>query len=450
MTKINEYTEKICKFILNTKYEDLPQKAIDNAKGRILDCIGCGFAGTSEETGKIIKKFVEDNGGNAQATVINSNVMTSLTTTAFANGVLMHAMDFDDNSMPAMAHTTTCVLPAALAVGQYVKASGKDLILAYVIGHEVFNKVAATLTTECWYHGFHGTGIFGAYGSVAAAGKLFNLNEDEMTRALGIAASSFTGLKQNMGSMTKPYHAGRAAESGVRACLLAKWGYTSKPNAFEGPQGYVHVFSSEPRWSNIDDLGKVWELVERPPFIKPHPSCGGTHAGMNALRELMREYKFTGEDVELVDVGANAGVPGQLLYHDAKDTLEAKFCIEFCLALLLKYGKWGLSLHTQENVDDPEIKAFYPRIKVHIDEELSRRLPPEFADKTSIVTVTLKDGTQYVREADCPDFTYDEIVEKFWDTTALAIDKARAEKVEAVIRNLEDVPDMTALTDELV
>ncbi len=442
------YTEKIVNFIINTKYEDIPQKAIDNAKGRILDSIGCGFAGTSEETGKIIKEFLIHNGGNNQASIINSGMMSSLTSAAFANGVLMHAMDFDDNSMPAMAHTTTCVLPAALAVGQYMKASGKDLILAYIIGHEVFNKIAACLTTECWYKGFHGTGIFGAMGSVAASGKLFSLNAEEMTRAFGIAASSFTGLKQNMGSMTKPYHAGRAAESGVRACLLAKWGFTAKPNAFEGPQGYVHVFSSRPRWENIDDLGSVWELVERPPFIKPHPSCGGTHASMNALRILMREHDNINEDtVKLIDVGANAGVPGQLLYHDAKDTLEAKFCIEFCLAMLLHYKKWGLSLHTQENVDNPEIKALYPKIKVHVDEELSKRLPPEFADLTSIVTVTLKDGTTYVKEADCPDFTYEEIVEKYWDTSGLAVDRARAEKVEEIIRDLESLDDVTKLAD---
>jgi len=450
MKNNNEYTKKICDFILNTTYGDLPEEGIKNAKGRMLDSIGCGLAGTTEEAGEIVKKFLLDNGGNEQATVINSKLKSSLTSASFANGILMHSMDFDDNSMPAMAHTTTCVLPAALSVGQFLGASGKDIILAYIIGHEVFNKVAACLTTECWYNGFHGTGVFGAYGSVAAAGKLMGLNEQEMICALGIAASSFTGIKQNMGSMTKPYHAGRAAESGVRACLLAKWGYTSKPNAFEGPQGYVHVFSSEPRWENIDNLGKIWEIVERPPFVKPHPSCGGTHAAMNALLQLIREHDFSAEDVEYVDVGANAGVPGQLLYRDPKDTLEAKFSIEFCLALLLKYRKWGLNLHTQAMVDNPEIKAIYPKIKVHIDEELSKRLPPEYADLTSIVTVKLNDGTIYTLEADCPYFTYEEIVEKFWDTSGLAINKKQAEKIESIIKDLDEVDDISVLMDTLI
>lgn len=445
-----EATKRIAEFILGTDYLDIPQKAIDNAKGRILDSIGCGIAGTNEQTGKIVKAFVEDNGGNPQATVINSDISTSLTTSAFANGILMHAMDFDDNSMPAMAHTTTCVLPAALACAEYMHSTGKELITAYVIGHEVFNKVAACLTTECWYKGFHGTGVFGAFGAVAAAGYLLRLNEDEMIRALGIAASSFTGLKQNMGSMTKPYHAGRAAESGVRACLLAKRGYTSKPNAFEGPQGYVHVFSSEPEYKAIDELGKVWELIERPPYIKPHPSCGGTHAAMNALLQLINENDIKAEDVELVDVGANAGVPGQLLYDNAKDTLEAKFCIQFCLSLLLRHRRWGLSLHTQEMVDNPEIKALYPIIKVHIDEELSERLPPAFADKTAIVTVTMKDGRKFEREADCPDFSYDMIVEKFWETSALGISREQAEAVEAIVCKLEDLRDCSELMAKLV
>ena len=125
MEQNNKYTKKICDFILNTRYEDLPEQAIENAKGRILDCIGCGIAGTVEESGVITRKFLVDNGGNEQATIINSKIMSSLTSATFANGILMHAMDYDDNSMPAMAHTTTCVLPAALAVGQYVGASGQ-------------------------------------------------------------------------------------------------------------------------------------------------------------------------------------------------------------------------------------------------------------------------------------------------------------------------------------
>ena len=445
-----EPTKLMANFILNTNYHDIPEKAKENAKGRMLDSIGCALAATSEKAGKIIKQFVTDNGGNAQATIINSMQKSSVTTAAFANGVLMHAMDFDDNSMPAMAHTTTCVLPAALAVGEYMHSSGEEIITAYVIGHEIFNKVASCVTTECWYNGFHGTGVFGAYGAVAAAGYLFKLNMDEMINALGIAASSFSGVKQNMGSMTKPYHAGRAAESGVRACLLAKNGFTSNNIAFEGPHGYVKVFSTHPIYKHIEDLGKVWELIERPPYIKPHPSCGGTHAAMNALYQIIHENNILAENVECVDVGANAGVPGQLLYDNPVNTLQAKFSMQFCLSLLLTHKKWGLSLHTQEMVDNSEIKAIYPKIKVHIDEELSRRLPPEFADKTAIVKVTMKDGTVYEREADCPDFSYKMIKEKFWETSILGMEKERAKKVEHIMSALETVIDISVLMRELI
>ena len=444
-----EHTKKMVDFILNTQYEDIPKVAILTSKGRILDSVGCALLGTVEPTGKIVKQFLDDNGGNKQGTVINLNTKTSSTTAAFANGILMHAIDYDDNSMPAMAHTTTCVLPAVFSVAERVKASGKQALLAYVIGHEVFNKVAMCVSTECWYKGFHGTGIFGAYGSVAAAGRLLNLNEEQMTHALGIAGSSFTGLKVNMGSMTKPYHAGRAAESGVRAALLAKLGYTSKPNAFEGPQGYCAVFSSNPDFNAIADLGKVWEIVERPPYIKPHPSCGGTHAAMNALLWMIKTYDIKPEDVELVDVGANAGVPHQLLYTNPKDPLEAKFCIEFCLALLLRYRKWGMTLHTQEMVDNPEVKALYPKIKVHVDEELSKRLPPAFADKTAIVTVKMKDGRVFTREADCPDFSFDMIKEKFDEMAAASVSKEKGEKIKAQISILDEIKDVSALMDTL-
>jgi len=157
-----EQTQKMVDFILNLKYEDIPAVAIANPKGRMLDSIGCALLGSKEETGHIIKRFLEDNGGNQQGTAINIGVKTSSTSAAFANGALMHALNYDNNSMPAMAHTTACILSAALSVAERVNASGKELLTAYIIGNEIFNKVAACVSTECWYKGFHATGIFGA------------------------------------------------------------------------------------------------------------------------------------------------------------------------------------------------------------------------------------------------------------------------------------------------
>jgi len=134
---------------------------------------------------------------------------TDCVNAAFANGILMHAIDFDDHYI--LSHTTMCILPAVLAVGESMGATGKDLLLAYIIGNEVYSKVQKCTSTEPWYRGFHGSGIWGSLGAVVAAGKLLKLNKEQMTMAWGIACSTFCGVKRNMGTMTKPYHSGRAA-----------------------------------------------------------------------------------------------------------------------------------------------------------------------------------------------------------------------------------------------
>jgi len=190
-------------------------------------------------------------------------------------------------------------------------------------------------------------------------------------------------------------------------------GFTSHPEAFEGRFGFLHVFCTNPRWKHIEQLGKIWDLKETPTLIKPHPSCGGTHAAMNGMLELINKYDIKEEEVERVDVGMNQGGVDELFYPNPKDIYEAKFSMHFVMALLLHYRKWGLALHTNEVVQDPAMKALYPKVHYFVDEELDKSIDRDYTDYHAIVTVTMKDGKVYKIHSNPPRLNFDQIKEKF-------------------------------------
>ncbi len=442
------YTKTVIDFICDTKYEDIPPEVIENAKGRILDCIGVAYSGGVESIGRVLKDFIREyGGGRPEATVVGANMKTDVMNASFANGILMDAIDYNDHFL--LSHPSVGVVPALLPMAEMVGATGKEIITAFVVGIEVYTKVNQAMTTEPWYKGFHATGIWTTVSAVAVAGKLLKLDKDQMLMAWGLACSTFSGLKRNVGVHAKPFHVGRSIEGGVRSALLASLGFTSHVDAFEGKEGYMDVFSTNPQWKYIDELGKRWDLKEFPTCIKPHPSCGTTHAPMSGMMEIVKAHDFKEEDVERIDVGMTSGGSFKMFFPDPKDIYEAKFSIHFCVALVLHFKDWGLRYHTEEVVNDPAMRKLYPLVNHYLDEELDKQVDKDFADYHAIVTVTLKDGTQYRVHAHPPVLTYEQITEKFYDSTCNIdrMTREHSDKIVNMVRNLEqyEIGDLISL-----
>lgn len=451
MSKYNEapkYTKMVIDFICDTKYEDLPEDVIERAKGRILDTIGVAYSGGTESVGKVIKNFVRTYGGAPQATVVGANMKTDIMNASFANGILMDAIDYNDHYL--LSHPSVGVVPALLPLAEMVNASGKDIITAFVVGIECYTKIQKVMTTEPWYRGFHSTGVWTTVGAVAAAGKILKLDKDDMLMAFCLACSTFSGLKRNVGVHAKPFHVGRSIEGGVRSALLAQQGFTSHPGAFEEKQGYIDVFCTNPHWEYVEQLGNDWDLRNSPTLIKPHPSCGTTHAAMNGMMELVHKYNIDENEVAHIGVGMTSGGSQKMFYPVPRDIYEAKFSIHFCVALVLHFKDWGLRYHTEEVVHDPEMIKLYGLVDHYLDEELDKQVDKDYADYHAIVTITMKDGTEYKVHAHPPVLTYDQIVEKFYDSTCRCYDimtKERADKIIDMIRDLEhyEMSDLTPL-----
>src|SRR6202045_3610302 len=229
-------TDYVGRFVATTKYEDIPPEVIELGKKSILDGLGLALAGSRAETGTICREYLKHMGVcGGKATIAGSALKTSPRFAAFVNGVSIHADDFDDTQLSAakdrvyglLVHPTVPVLPAILALSAQRNVSGKELMLAYHVGVEVECKIAEAISPRHYQDGFHSTGTCGAFGSAAACAKLLNFDVAKTQIAFGIAGSESAGLRENFGTMTKPFQAGHAAESGLASAELVDLGWTA-------------------------------------------------------------------------------------------------------------------------------------------------------------------------------------------------------------------------------
>jgi 2-methylcitrate dehydratase PrpD len=277
------------------------------------------------------------------------------------------------------------------------------------------------------------------------------LDRKRLLCALGIAASEAAGLRENFGTMTKPFHAGRAAESGVVAADLAGLGWTAAGQILEAPRGFFRAAGGgyDPD-AIVHKLGNPWTFRSPGISIKPHPSGSLTHPAMTELLRLIHAEKIDSRQVERVDVGTNRNMPNALIHHHPKTGLEAKFSMEFCMAALLLYGRAGLAEFTDEVVNRPEVQQMMARIHFGVNPVAETA---GYNKMTTILNIRLRDGKTITGRADFAKgspaipMSYQEVAEKFLDCTAFAKwSSERARATIQLVRNLESLGDVRELT----
>jgi 2-methylcitrate dehydratase PrpD len=452
-------TREVARFIVNTSWAEVPADVIELGKKSILDGIGLALAGSVAETGKLSRQHVQSLGlGRGPATVIGSSLKAPERFAAFVNGIGIHADDYDDTQLAVapdrvyglLTHPTATALPAALAVAEVRGLSGRDMMLAYHLGVEVECKIAEAIAPRHYDEGFHSTATCGTFGAAAAAARSRGLDLVRTARALSLAASQAAGLRENFGTMTKPFHAGRAAESGVVAADFAALGWTAAETILEAPRGFFRAAGGGFDAAAITGkLGRPWTFRSPGISIKPHPSGSLTHPGMTEMLRLIREHRLRAQDIERVDVGANRNMPNALIHHRPADHLQAKFSMEFCMAALLLYGKAGLNEFTDEVVRRPEVRSLIERVRFGVHPEAEKA---GYNKMTTILAIYLKDGRTIHGRADfgkgspANPMTYDEVAEKFQECAAFARwPAAKSKAIVEMVRKMESVPDVRAL-----
>jgi 2-methylcitrate dehydratase PrpD len=453
-------TDYVGKFVSQAKYEDIPGEVVELGKKSILDGLGLALAGSKAQTGTLCRRYLEKIGVcDGKSTIIGAARKTSPRFAAFVNGVSIHADDFDDTQLAVakdrvyglLVHPTVPVLPALLALAERSGASGKQLTLAYHLGVEVECKIAEAISPRHYQDGFHSTGTCGPFGSAAACAKLLRFEHSEILNTFGLVASQSGGLRENFGTMTKPFQAGHAAESGLVSAELVALGWTAAGQILEADRGFFHAFggSYDPA-AIMDRLGKPWTFLSPGISLKPYPSGSLTHPAMTELARMIEANNIQAAQVEKIDVGANHNMTTTLLHHQPKTGLEAKFSMEFCIAILLLEHKAGLKEFSDEVVQRADVQEMIRRVNFYVDPEAESA---GYDKMTSLLKIHLKNGSFIAGRADfgkgspANPMTFEEAAAKFRGCAGYADwPKGKTERIIAFVRALDSAPDVRALS----
>jgi len=444
---------RLAEFVVKTSLEECPAEAVVRVRRAALDTLGVMLAGAAEPVAGIVRKVVRAEGGIPLATVVGTSLKTAPGWAALANGAAGHAHDFDDTNFALLGHPSVPLLSTALAAAEAEMVSGRALVLAYIIGFEIDVALGTALNPDHYTRGWHATASIGTLGCAAAAARIMGLDVVQTRHALAIAASHASGLKENFGSMTKPYHAGHAARNGVLAAQLAREGMTASETAIEGRQGYVAAFGGGRGLDRaLETLGRAWHLVSSGIAVKPYPSCALTHSAIDALIDLRAEHRLSPRDVAAIKVGVTHVVPDVLAHARPTTALERKFSMQYCAAAALAEGRVDFASFIDGEVANRDIRDLMERVTMVVDPGL-----PQAAEQHawSRVTITLRDGRTLSTEPrgaqGHPDAPLSDAAlrDKFLACARTVLSPDEAEGVAEQIGHLEDIPDIRALTSRL-
>jgi 2-methylcitrate dehydratase PrpD len=377
-------------------------------------------------------------------------------------------MDWDDTQLAEgpgrpyglLMHPTMPPLAAALALAPVAASergapvNGADFLVAFTTGFEVGCKIAEAINPDHYMRGFHTSGTIGAFAATAAAARLLRLDADETARAFGVAASAAAGVRANFGTMTKPFHVGRAAENGVVAALLAREGFTANTEALDGRWGYLAIAGPGGDAALVRDrFGKPFSMTSPGVSIKPYPSGVLTHPSMDAMKFLMAEHGLGPDDIEQVTLSAGSNVLGPIRFELARTELEGKFSFQFLLAAIILRGRAGKAEFVDGFVASDASQSMQRRISTRFDAEIEVMGWDRIRSRIDVRT---RDGRTLTRWADenyrggpQNPLSDSDLEGKFADCAEGLLDaKGRARLVERVW-TLEQAPDASVLFELL-
>ncbi len=435
-------TETLARFILNTPAEAIPAPILHEGKRCIINYMAVALYASADPSMAILTGLFEEEGGVEIASLIGAGTRTNLQNAALANGYLAHLEDYDDTHFPTVIHPSAPTIPAAFAVAEREGATGLDVLAATVIGIEACCRVGLSVYPNHYDAGWHITGTCGVFGAAGAAGRLLGLDESQMTQALGIAGTQAAGVREVFGSMSKPFHAGRSAQSGVLAGLLARRGFTSTREILEGRRGFAAVLSTASDMTQITDaLGERWELPNN--GLKPY-SCGVvSHPLIDAMIALRNTHGVAADDVESVSARVHPLVLELMDRPNPRVGLEGKFSHQHSMAVGLIDGGAFPAQYTDERVLDPAVAALRDKIRATVDTSV--------AEDAAEVTVTLRDGrsiTESVEHATgAPENPMSDthLENKFRTLARRVLSQSQADELLAALWALDTADDVTGV-----
>lgn len=466
MNKNNDgATFKLAESIAKLNYKGLPIEAIEKAKLLLLDYIGYTlFAYEKEDFAKMIMSLIGDLGGNSQATVLSYGIKTSTLLASFANGAMGHMTELDDTHIGTASHPGDSIIPAALALGERNRISGKELLLALIAAYEADLRIGEAVQPTHVRRGFHSSSTINTFGAAIAAGKVLNFNAEQMAGAMGLAglqASGFFYFTNEKITMPKDFNTGRAALSGVLAALLIEKGFQAGRTVLENEMGFCRLFAdpSQIKLEKINDrVGELFKILEM--GHKFYSSCRHIHAAIDATLELFTQHNIAVEDI--TKINARIYKTGAWIVDDPNPWLRdaqygTRFSTQFNIALAILEGKTGILKlldhdYQKEKLNDLKIRELMKKIMVTPDEELDKNYGKA---RSTIIEVATKNNS-YSYRLDHPKGdpenpgSFEEMITKFKTLSGIVLDGVSQEKVIETVMNIEEVKDICLLINMLI
>ncbi len=431
--------QKLGDHIADLGYADLPQPVIHACKRCLLDYLAAVLPGGNEPPARALQQALVDDLDRGPATLLPSGRRATARTAALINGVAAHTLEVDDIYRDAIYHPGPPVISAALAALQATGGSGRDLITGIVAGYEISNRIGVAVQ-PAHYDYWHTTGTVGAFGAAAAAAKIFRLTGKQSKHAIANAATQAAALQQAFRSdaMSKPLHAGRAAETGVLCAQIAAAGFTGADDMLEGARGFGRAMSRDVDWSAaFAELGKDFTITRM--TQKNHCCCGHTFAAIDAVLELRQQTALHAQTVRALQVKSYGKALEVCGNANPQTPYEAKFSLPYVAAMAALEGSVRLAAFTDDWLKNPQLRQLMDKVTVEVSEQAEAVFPNH---RSATVRIVLKDGQELTHHAPTrrgdPDnpLTDQDIEDKF---NELAAPVRTAEQRKTIISSVWDL-----------
>ena len=429
------------------RYDDVPAEATRIAKTGIADCFAVIVAGMAEPAAQSLRATLATLGGPQEARVGYTQERMPAPHAAWINGTAGHVLDYDD---VARGHPSVVIVPALLAEGAVLNASGRDLIAAYVAGYETWMELITREPDNHQMKGLHPTAIFGALAAAAACVNLHKLDEAAATSALGIAAAQASGLTSVYGTMVKSVQVGRASYTGIIAARSAAHGMRASDDALDGERGFLRAHSPNRKADIFSEsrAGEDWHILRQGLSIKRYPMCYCAHRAIDATLDTAPQLKVN--DIEKIEVTLGKIQATTLKNHSPRSGMDALFSVEFAIASALLEGNVGLQHMNDAYVQRADVQALLNKVSVRTTEDYD---PDEPAlSRFDQVRFFMRGGTvidsapvaRALGSAQRP-ISADALKQKFVDCFAVGAPDVDASTVFDTLQALEDLPSVRTL-----
>jgi 2-methylcitrate dehydratase PrpD len=447
-------SQQIAELAAGLRYEDLPQEVRERAANLVLDLLGSMIGSKEVESSTIAAQVALELGGPEESTVIGYGRKVAAPHAAFANAVQGYAFDFADDHNESNAHPSVATIPASLAVGEQLRARGREVIEAIVLGNEVVCRLGSAFLGKTYYQGFHPSSTCGTFGAAVSAAKLLKLDIQQTVHAQGIAGSQVGGLMawNTSGSYTKRLQAGHPAMVGIISARMAQKGFDGPPEIIEGQDGFLQAYSYQRQYDTsliTEGLGKEWTFANS--STKVYPCCRYSAGHLDACLDIVAKHHPDWRRIQHILIRSSDYTIRLLAMprkRDPQNVVDTQFSMPWQAAIAFIDGKIDVDTFTQKNIHRPDVRELMTKVDWEVDEEFERRYPEHYS---CAVTVTMEDGAAYTSVIDDPKGDYrnpvtqQQLENKFRALARRELDDERVENVIALVKNLHEVEDIGEL-----